>query len=228
MPQEQQQRNTNNKVGLEEGEISVREDGNNGDEVALLPQAKSSASVTRRRPVFDIDSNPIIDKVLNYKIKLRRSKDELSSGHIFFFLLMSITVLFLIGKHYSSPYDHVSSPHAAHEWGNLKLKDIQNWCLNERNCMCANPLHPKRKYRDKGWSKAHQYNKDQAALFSNCNLDVVFLGDSITEGWNGMSFGMPVERTKGIVPIFKSLFRKEHGAKFEGLALGISGDKVWL
>jgi len=74
--------------------------------------------------------------------------------------------------------------------------------------------------------KAHLYNKEQATLYSSRDLDVVFLGDSITEFWNGMSFGVPVEAKKEIVPIFESLFRKDHNAKVEGLALGIAGDKT--
>lgn len=115
-------------------------------------------------------------------------------------------------------------------WKNLKLYDIKNWCLNEEkeSCICANPFMPKhrREFNDK-WYSAHLNNIEQAkkAIYSSKKaLDVVFLGDSITEGWNGSSYGEPVERKKDIHEIFESLFQ-EQNAEFSGLAMGISGDK---
>ena len=57
-------------------------------------------------------------------------------------------------------------------------------------------------------------------------VDIVFLGDSITEGWRGTSFGAPSEKRKGNIKVFNSFFSESKGGDFEGLALGIAGDKV--
>jgi len=57
-------------------------------------------------------------------------------------------------------------------------------------------------------------------------VDIVFLGDSIIEGWRGMSFGLPVDSKRTNAVVFDSLFQKRQGADFQGLALGIAGDKT--
>jgi len=54
--------------------------------------------------------------------------------------------------------------------------------------------------------------------------DVVFLGDSITEQWNGHQYGLGKSKLKGVKSAFDKLFRKENGAEVDGLALGIAGD----
>jgi lysophospholipase L1-like esterase len=58
------------------------------------------------------------------------------------------------------------------------------------------------------------------------DVDVVLLGDSITEGWRGMSFGQPVPAKKPNIKVFDKLFHERRGADFEGLALGIAGDRT--
>lgn len=52
--------------------------------------------------------------------------------------------------------------------------------------------------------------------------DVVLLGDSITEHWQGTSTAKP--NHADIKEVYEELFRKPNGIK--GLALGISGDRV--
>jgi hypothetical protein len=52
--------------------------------------------------------------------------------------------------------------------------------------------------------------------------DVVLLGDSITERWQGTSFTKP--NYAEIKDVYEELFRTPNGIK--GLALGISGDRV--
>lgn len=61
---------------------------------------------------------------------------------------------------------------------------------------------------------------------TNRKLDVVFYGDSITEGWRGTQFGHPRDRVEGAEKVFESFFSKGSGGDFDGLALGISGDTV--
>jgi len=56
-------------------------------------------------------------------------------------------------------------------------------------------------------------------------LDVVFVGDSITEQRQGTRMGKPEERYTGIKEIFDKTFTKgAKGGDFNGIALGIGGD----
>lgn len=57
-------------------------------------------------------------------------------------------------------------------------------------------------------------------------LDVVFLGDSITEQRQGTSMNKPEISYTGIKEVFDKTFTKEKGGDFNGIAMGISGDTV--
>jgi hypothetical protein len=94
----------------------------------------------------------------------------------------------------------------------------------QTSCKCPNPLVAQHRKSYKTWSLAHEANKQEAqdADF----VDVVFLGDSITEGWRGTSLGKHVEHKEANIDVFNSLFHVDEGADFQGLALGIAGDKV--
>lgn len=76
----------------------------------------------------------------------------------------------------------------------------------------------------KTWQQAHDGNVREALTARE--VDVVLLGDSITEGWRGMSFGQPVPAKKPNIKVFESLFHERKGADFQGLALGIAGDRT--
>lgn len=76
------------------------------------------------------------------------------------------------------------------------------------------------------WSKKTNENKEAAERAAGTDVDVLFLGDSITEGWLGLSMGFPNGRKSENLKVFQSLFSVEEGGEFEGLALGISGDTV--
>lgn len=56
------------------------------------------------------------------------------------------------------------------------------------------------------------------------DVDVVFLGDSITEGWMGTAWGRKNAKVHAVPEIFETLFSVDHGGEYEGLALGIAGD----
>jgi hypothetical protein len=86
-----------------------------------------------------------------------------------------------------------------------------------------------------GFKIAHKVNKqlalEQPPGGEGSAWDVVFLGDSITEGWRGTSYGIPVERKQDNLEVFQSLFRgggteRSGDNSLSGLALGISGDRV--
>jgi hypothetical protein len=57
------------------------------------------------------------------------------------------------------------------------------------------------------------------------NLDLVMLGDSITERWNGTSNNGVSRIEHGRRP-FEKMFTKEHGGTLEALSLGSAGDTV--
>lgn len=62
---------------------------------------------------------------------------------------------------------------------------------------------------------------------SSYALDVVFLGDSITEHWNGRDMGEFREKDQNTSLVFQNLFQKQKNhSEIEGLALGIAGDRV--
>ena len=67
-------------------------------------------------------------------------------------------------------------------------------------------------------------NRRRELSSSASQLDVVFLGDSITEQRVGKFFGKDMEKFKSNAKVFKKNFSRENGAKYEGLALGIAGD----
>eukprot|EP00934_Nitzschia_sp_Nitz4_P001543 Nitzschia sp. Nitz4//scaffold22_size323478//12652//14143//NITZ4_000491-RA/size323478-augustus-gene-0.192-mRNA-1//1//CDS//3329542887//1543//frame0 len=90
----------------------------------------------------------------------------------------------------------------------------------EQSCTCPDPTKPL--YRsDKRWEKQH--NNMLAHAKSSKDLDIVFLGDSIAEQWNGTQ-GMGNTVIPGMREPFESHFTIQGGGKFEGLALGCAGD----
>jgi len=95
----------------------------------------------------------------------------------------------------------------------------------EASCMCSDPTVALDRQGRRHWLKASHENKDKALAINN-DVDVVFYGDSITEGWMGTSFGFPNGRKEQNEEVFNSLFTLENGGKYKGIALGISGDLV--
>jgi len=55
-------------------------------------------------------------------------------------------------------------------------------------------------------------------------LDVVFIGDSITEQRQGTQHGEHVDELLSVKEVFDKTFTKAKGGEFEGIAMGIAGD----
>jgi len=126
-------------------------------------------------------------------------------------------------RDYTSGYDR--NEHSSLESvAGISLAEVDNWCLLEegRNCECINPLKPMDKSNG-WWNQAKDFN---LGLVQNAtsDLDVVLLGDSIIEQWNGRSMGVQMDNLDEIKGVFNNLFRKDHGGMIDGLALGITGD----
>lgn len=69
----------------------------------------------------------------------------------------------------------------------------------------------------------HHLNKEASQHREN-DVDVLFLGDSLTEGWLGTSYGRKHAVVHNVPQVFKSMFSIQDEGLYEGLALGISGD----
>lgn len=93
-------------------------------------------------------------------------------------------------------------------------------------CLCADPLVPTNRIEEHTWKQAHLANNEAAVAHRARSLDVVFYGDSITEGWNETSYGRSITRFAGAKDVFQSFFSTARGGDYEGIALGISGDTV--
>jgi hypothetical protein len=76
------------------------------------------------------------------------------------------------------------------------------------------------------WDEAFIANKAIAKSVKAQFADVVFYGDYITEGWRGTHFGEPNIKSEGNKAVYDSLFSTENGGQFDGLVLGIAGDRV--
>lgn len=101
-------------------------------------------------------------------------------------------------------------------------------CLDGTDdCPCEDPLSAApSNLHIKSWQNTHIMNmrliKDYVARAPS--QDIVLLGDSITEHWNGSNRGIPVMMYHKVPTIFNSLFDSKSGAPIDGLALGISAD----
>lgn len=76
------------------------------------------------------------------------------------------------------------------------------------------------------WMDTHLINQQLTQSERAIKVDVVFLGDSITEGWRETGLGTRKVRAARSQDVFDSLFSRTKGAKYNGLALGIGGDTV--
>jgi hypothetical protein len=106
----------------------------------------------------------------------------------------------------------------SHIFSNLFLQK------NVRTCPCQDPLVPMGRRKNPKWEETHHHNMDAAVVE---NVDVVFYGDSITEGWMGTIYGRVKPGSENSSrEVFDTLFSTESGGEFDGLALGIAGDTV--
>jgi hypothetical protein len=62
-------------------------------------------------------------------------------------------------------------------------------------------------------------------ISSASDVDVLFLGDSITEHWLGTTLGQADNRYVGIAEAYQQLFGTT-GGKYSAIPLGLSGDRV--
>ena len=104
------------------------------------------------------------------------------------------------------------------EWKNGDNNDDDD----EEICDCPDPTMA-RKRGTKAWDKYHEYMVERAKQVQKKGLDVLFLGDSITERWMGTK-AMGKALKPDYRAVFEQYFRKSEGAVLDGEAFGTGGD----
>lgn len=96
-------------------------------------------------------------------------------------------------------------------------------------CTCQSPLEPllrkKGKRFSKIWNSTFERNKALVSQFGE-EHEVVLVGDSITEHWEGTEFGMPADAWQDVNTVFREEFTTFGGGRVDAVALGIAGDRV--
>jgi hypothetical protein len=101
-------------------------------------------------------------------------------------------------------------------------------------CNCYNPTIGNPLDMNPGvwelWNTTFEITKEIAAVAasrqSTSSLELVLLGDSISEHWRGTSLGRPQDKLIGHAKAFQELFVKENGGKINAVSLGISAERV--
>ena len=89
---------------------------------------------------------------------------------------------------------------------------------------CSCPERPSAEARGgAGWRAQHERLVQDATTANK--LDVVFVGDSITERWNGTK-GLGTKKIPGGREAFDKFFTRQGGANMDGIPLGSAGDQV--
>ncbi|GFH61699.1 hypothetical protein CTEN210_18175 [Chaetoceros tenuissimus] len=153
--------------------------------------------------------------------------------------LLTVFILFIISQSIHRQYQilstqkHAKNARVLLDYSNISsLQDLKDayeelpgahLCFPgmKKYCKCDYPLKAKDRQGRRHWLKASHMNKERIVDMSKHKIDVVFYGDSITEGWLGTSYGFHNGRKEGSLKIFKKYFDNE---KRVGIAMGISGD----
>lgn len=95
-------------------------------------------------------------------------------------------------------------------------------------CRCANPLKASGGTAwATSWERGFTSNLEyvQAEGKRGRKLDVIMVGDSITEHWLGRSLGLKNAGFDENVRVYNELFNSSQPGSIQGMALGISGDR---
>ena len=115
------------------------------------------------------------------------------------------------------------------------MKKIDHLCSDRlrvtpesEDCKCSNPMEAT-PGTYKGWKNAYELNMKLVQSKVDEQLDVVFLGDSIIEEWNGRMLGVNHPNLDEIQTVWTDLFQPSNSTSTSvtnGLALGIAGDTI--
>ena len=152
-------------------------------------------------------------------------------------LAVSVILLWLFGDNIELPRADIFSKSSSNHHHHLPPSNNAARCLDSDDpegwkadtCPCSDPIQAKQK-RTELWQKHHERLVAAARFasrqFTGNDLDVLFMGDSITERWNGTRYlGL-----QGPFPEYRAVFEqafdkeKNPGASLQGVVLGSSGD----
>jgi len=124
---------------------------------------------------------------------------------------------------------------------------IRNWpideefntgsnCINENSesnsadmahCQCKNPTIPVPKTSE-FWTTAFERNQDMAKkrMQDPTPLDLILLGDSITEHWLGTTGGAKNKAYEENQKAFQGILTRDGGGTIDSLAFGIAADRI--
>lgn len=126
----------------------------------------------------------------------------------------------------------LSNPSIKHDYSSIRgINDLNSQIVQPKcfqhimDCPCPDPLQPMKEEFD-DWDTTFQQNKAISVSERGQKANVVFFGDSITEGWRGTQFGKERKRAEDAPEVFDTLFSTDTGSIIDGIALGIAGDKV--
>lgn len=113
---------------------------------------------------------------------------------------------------------------------NFKAAKIDHWCLfgGDDKCYCEDPMEGMPRSEILGWNDAHNRNKELVDLTvarTGGNIDVLFIGEQTVQSWNGVWLSKTAPEGPRIARYFNDTFNSPKAA-FQGLALGIYGDRV--
>lgn len=207
----------------------------------------SAAALRKRR-----QRNLSRQRLQSLELYLKREEEENASfqttcfGDSWRFLASVLLASIIVGPLLLTHYRSSASSHSTTEWLSSfdslpcahslqisystvydKIAKATSFCQESQPlCSCTSPLVPKAAVDDSQipqWNEAFQRNVDLVKNIS-ATVDVVLLGDSITEHWQGTSMGR--EKYPEINKVYMDLFQNKRTTGVTGLALGISGDRV--
>ena len=232
------------------------------DHEALVAQSNiNNPKPTTRIYPHESNRNPCINCILTCIVSIQYlwiyRRAEFLLGLI---LIVSVT-LALTGaiETYEHKHHHHSHPQFSRNYDDLKsalelkLKDIDHWCLDggDDKCpKCDDPTNPISRGEEEGWKHAFIRNKNLSRKFgirenggenvqARAQPDVIFLGDTLVEATVGTLKGYelakesPKERSHisaaskdldDIKAYYDAKFTKSNGGKYDMLRLGIAGD----
>jgi hypothetical protein len=111
----------------------------------------------------------------------------------------------------------------------LKMKDIDHWCLKGDNdsCRCEDPTIPQPRNEFRSWSNAHAGNAQLITDMIEQGMsspEIAFLGGSVVEKMDGRWFGdISLTGLNDVANIFDKHFSRNDGS-MTAAALGIAAD----
>lgn len=184
-------------------------------------EKRKSPKIDLAFPMVVINKNQLKEKRRRRKLNNYRFLAVMVLCLLCLFHIIDRTVLRLPAAETKLDLSHVK------KISDLSVDLIEAWCLEgdeHDTCGCSNPLIPEARTDDERWEKVHVLNRNNFKFHKMEDLDVIFLGDSITEGWSGKFYNRNDQRVVGAPAVFESLFSKQHGGRYEATTQGISGD----